>query len=56
MTLCLLVVVRADAHRGGGTFENTRTIELTGTPTRIELINPHSWIIAVNRARVVRVR
>jgi hypothetical protein len=32
------------AHHGGGTFDNTRTIELTGTLTRLELINPHSWI------------
>jgi hypothetical protein len=32
------------AHHGGGTFDNTRTIELTGRLTRLDLINPHSWI------------
>ena len=32
------------AHHGGGTFDNTKTIELTGKLTRLELINPHSWI------------
>ncbi len=32
------------AHHGGGTFDNTRTIELKGTLTRLELVNPHSWI------------
>ena len=32
------------AHHGGGTFDNTRTIELTGKLTRLELINPHSWL------------
>jgi len=34
----------AFAHHGGGTFDSTKTIELTGTLTRLELINPHSWI------------
>jgi hypothetical protein len=34
----------AAAHHGGGTFDNRRQIELTGTLTRLELINPHSWI------------
>jgi hypothetical protein len=33
MTLCLLVVVRAGAHHGGGTFDNSKTIELTGKLT-----------------------
>ena len=40
----LSVVTAALAHHGGGTFDNTKTIELTGTLTRLELINPHSWI------------
>jgi hypothetical protein len=40
----LSVVTPALAHHGGGTFDNTKTIELTGTLTRLELINPHSWI------------
>ena len=40
----LIVVTPALAHHGGGTFDNTKTIDLTGTLTRLELINPHSWI------------
>jgi len=32
------------AHHGGGTFDNSKTIELTGKLTRLDLINPHSWI------------
>jgi hypothetical protein len=42
--LLFALVLRAHAHHGGGTFDNTKTIELTGTLTRLELINPHSWI------------
>jgi hypothetical protein len=38
------IVSTALAHHGGGTFDNTKTIELKGKLTRLELINPHSWI------------
>ncbi len=34
----------AFAHHGGGTFDNTRSVELTGTLTRLDFVNPHSWI------------
>jgi hypothetical protein len=34
----------AAAHHGGGTFDNTKEIKLTGTFTRLDLVNPHSWI------------
>jgi hypothetical protein len=34
----LIIVTPALAHHGGGTFDNTKTIELTGTLTRLELI------------------
>ena len=40
----LLIPLPISAHHGGGTFDNTRTIELTGKLTRLELINPHSWL------------
>jgi len=33
-----------EAHHGAGTFDLTRSVTFTGTLTRIELINPHSWI------------
>src|SRR4029453_1818943 len=32
------------AHHGAGTFELNKSVTFTGTLTRIELINPHSWI------------
>ena len=40
----LLVAHISAAHHGGGTFDNTKEIELSGVLTRIDLINPHSWI------------
>ena len=44
LAFSLSIVTAALAHHGGGTFDNTKTIELTGKLTRLELINPHSWI------------
>jgi hypothetical protein len=32
------------AHHGGGTFDGSKEIKLTGTFTGLDLINPHSWI------------
>jgi hypothetical protein len=32
------------AHHGGGTFDSSRAVTRTGTLTRIDFINPHSWI------------
>jgi hypothetical protein len=32
------------AHHGPGTFELSKTVTLTGKLTRIDLINPHSWL------------
>lgn len=34
----------AGAHHGAGTFELSKSVTFSGTLTRIELINPHSWI------------
>ena len=34
----------AAAHHGGGTFDGSKEIELTGKLTRLDLVNPHSWI------------
>ena len=36
--------VPAFAHHGGGTFDLTKSVTYTGKLTRIELINPHSWL------------
>jgi len=38
----------AFAHHGGGTFDLSKTIQLEGKLTRIDLINPHSWIYFEN--------
>ena len=32
------------AHHGGGTFDNSKAVTLTGKLTRLDLINPHSWV------------
>jgi len=32
------------AHHGAGTFELAKSVTFTGTLTRIEFINPHSWL------------
>jgi hypothetical protein len=32
------------AHHGGGTFDGSKELKLTGTFTGLDLINPHSWI------------
>lgn len=35
---------RARAHHSGAMFEDTRTLELSGTVTRFDYLNPHSWL------------
>ena len=32
------------AHHGGGTFDLSKSVTYAGKLTRIELINPHSWL------------
>ena len=32
------------AHHGGGSFDLTRSVTYNGTLTRVELVNPHSWL------------
>jgi hypothetical protein len=46
LTIAVLVslVASAAAHHGGGTFDGSKEIKLTGTFTGLDLINPHSWI------------
>src|SRR3984957_2611650 len=36
--------VPAFAHHGGGTFDLTTSVTYTGKLTRVELVNPHSWL------------
>jgi len=43
--VALLLSARvAYAHHGAGTFELNKSIKLSGKLTRIDLINPHSWL------------
>lgn len=34
----------ATAHHSGAMFEDALTLELTGTVTEFEYVNPHSWL------------
>ena len=47
IAICALLVAAASpawAHHGAGTFELSKSVTFTGTLTRIEFINPHSWL------------
>jgi hypothetical protein len=36
--------VTALAHHGGGSFDLSKSVTFTGKLTKIDLINPHSWL------------
>jgi hypothetical protein len=40
----MLVTMPVSAHHGGGTWDRNKNVELTGTITGIDFVNPHSWI------------
>ena len=42
--LCLCLTAPAIAHHGVGNFELSKSITFDGTLTRVELVNPHSWL------------
>jgi hypothetical protein len=44
VAIFLTLARSAAAHHGGGTFDSSKEIKLTGTFTRLDLVNPHSWI------------
>jgi len=46
--LLILCAPIAFAHHGAGTFDLSKTIQLQGKLTRIDLINPHSWLYFEN--------
>ena len=42
--MVFLTAPLARAHHGAGTFDLSKTVQLSGKLTRIDLINPHSWL------------
>ena len=40
----LICVVPAFAHHGPGTFELSKSVTYTGKLTRVDFVNPHSWL------------
>src|SRR5438445_10694521 len=39
-----MLTAPAFAHHGGGTFDLTKSVTYQGKLTKIEFINPHSWL------------
>ena len=58
IALTVLVAPTAFAHHGGGTFDPSRAVTRTGKLTKIDFINPHSWIYfdVVENGKVVHHR
>jgi len=44
IVLLMASTVPARAHHGGGTFDLSKSVTYTGKLTRVELVNPHSWL------------
>ena len=44
LALATLVSAPLSAHHGGGTWDRNKNVELSGTITGVDFINPHSWI------------
>src|SRR3954453_24145663 len=40
----LTLIAPAFAHHGGGTFDLSKSVTYNGKLTRVELVNPHSWL------------
>ena len=40
----LALAAPAFAHHGGGTFDLSRSVTYNGVLTKVELVNPHSWL------------
>ena len=40
----LLIATTATAHHGFGNFAMNEDIELSGVITRLDLVNPHTWV------------
>jgi hypothetical protein len=44
LALVTLVTAPVSAHHGGGTWDRNKNVELSGTITGVDFINPHSWV------------
>jgi len=44
LAVILASAVPALAHHGGGTFDLTKSVTYEGVLTKVELVNPHSWL------------
>jgi hypothetical protein len=44
LAVAVLLATPVWAHHGGGTFDRNKNVELMGTITGIDFVNPHSWI------------
>jgi hypothetical protein len=44
LAVSLVLAGTAAAHHGFGTFDMGNEIELTGVVTRVDFVNPHSWL------------
>ena len=44
LVMAVLCAVPAVAHHGPGTFELGKSVTFTGKLTRIDFVNPHSWL------------
>jgi hypothetical protein len=44
LVLTVALAAPAFAHHGAGTFELSKSVTFAGTLTKIEFINPHSWL------------
>src|SRR5256885_2840480 len=43
-TSLVALAAPALAHHGGGTFDLSRSVTYSGVLTKVELVNPHSWL------------
>ena len=44
LVVSVVCVVPASAHHGPGTFELGKSVTYTGKLTRVDFVNPHSWL------------
>ena len=44
LTVILSLSATAWAHHGFGTFDMSKSVTYTGKLTRVEFVNPHSWL------------